>query len=154
MRMPDFWTGLAFAVIGIAIVAKAQGLHIPAGAASPKLFPTIIGSFMALFGGLIALRGLRDAGSVVLPAWTSSPRVIALILFLPVAIMFYGLVAPILGSTFVAIILVAIHCVLYGIHPASAVAIGLTAGVVTTFIFTHGLGVPLPQGVILGGLFQ
>ena len=153
MRLPDFWTGLAFAAIGIAIAAKAQGLHVPAGAASPRLFPTIIGILMTLFGGAIALRGFRNAGDVALPAWTSSPRKVALVIFLPFAIIFYGLASPYLGSIIVAIMLVSIHCVIYGVKPVSSLIIGAVAGVVTTMIFTQGLGIPLPEGVVLGGLF-
>ena len=153
MRLPDFWTGLAFVAIGIAIAAKAQGLHVPAGAASPRLFPTIIGILMTLFGGAIALRGFRNAGDVALPAWISSPRKVALVAFLPIAIIFYGLASPYLGSFVVAIILVSIHCIIYGVKPLPSLVIGAAAGVITTLIFTQGLGIPLPEGVIFGGRF-
>lgn len=153
MRLPDFWTGFVFAAIGIAIAVKAQSFHIPAGAASPRLFPTIIGSLMAIFGGLIALRGFRHAGDIAMPAWIASPRITALIVFLPVAIFLFGLAAPVLGASIVAIIIVSSHCLIYGIRPVSAVVIGLVSGVVITAVFVHGLGVPLPEGVILGGLF-
>lgn len=146
MRLPDFWTGLGFTVIGIAIALKAQGFHVPAGAASPKLLPTIIGSFMALFGGLIALRGWRSAGDVALPDWVSSPRRIALLIFIPMAVLSYGLLSPMLGSTVMAMLLLSLHGLLYGLRPLHAICLGIGVGLVVTYLFIHVLGIPLPAG--------
>jgi putative tricarboxylic transport membrane protein len=148
MRLPDFWTGLAFAILGVAIAVLAQGFHVPAGAASPRLLPTIIGSVMAVLGGLIALRGWRSAGDVALPEWISSPRQIALLAFIPVAIIAYGLLAPVVGSIILAIVIVTAHCLLYGVRPVTAVIVGVVAGVVVSVVFSHLLGIPLPGGFL------
>ncbi|MBU1312513.1 MAG: tripartite tricarboxylate transporter TctB family protein [Alphaproteobacteria bacterium] len=148
MRLPDFWTGLGFAAVGIAIAVYAQGFHVPAGAASPRLLPTIIGSFMALFGCLIALRGWREAGNVALPGWLSSPRQLALVVFLPVAVIAYGLLAPRLGSSLVTMMILTLHGILYGLRPLYAIVLGVCAGIAVTFLFIHVLGIPLPAGWI------
>lgn len=148
MRLPDFWTGLAFAILGVAIAVLAQGFHVPAGAASPRLLPTIIGSVMAVLGGLIALRGWRSAGDVALPEWISSPRQIALLAFIPVAIIAYGLLAPVVGSIVMAIVIVTAHCLLYGVRPLKAVIVGVVAGIIVSMVFSHLLGIPLPEGIV------
>ena len=148
MRLPDFWTGLAFAILGIGIAYLAQGFHVPAGAASPRLLPTIIGSVMAVLGGLIALRGRRKAGDVALPEWISSPRQIALVAFIPVAIIAYGLLAPVIGSIAIAIVIVTVHCLIYGVKPLTSVVVGVVAGFVVSIIFSHLLGIPLPEGLL------
>ncbi|WP_313200201.1 tripartite tricarboxylate transporter TctB family protein [Rhizobium sp.] len=150
MRLPDFWTGLAFAILGISIAYLAQGFHVPAGAASPRLLPTIIGSVMAALGGLIALRGWRSAGDVALPEWISSPRQIALIAFIPVAVIAYGLLAPMVGSIVMAIVIVTVHCLIHGVRPLTAVIVGVVAGIVASVLFSHLLGIPLPEGVVEG----
>lgn len=150
MRLPDFWTGLAFAIFGVAIAILAQGFHVPAGAASPRLLPTIIGSVMAALGGLIALRGWRSAGDVVLPEWISSPRQIALIAFIPAAVIAYGLLAPMVGSIVMAVAIVTVHCLIHGVRPLTAVIVGVVAGIVASVLFSHLLGIPLPEGVVKG----
>ena len=148
MRLPDFWTGLLFAILGVAVAYMAQSFHVSAGAASPKVFPTLIGSVMAVLGAAIALRGWRSAGDVSLPAWISSPRQIALVIFLPIAIIFFGLVAPLYGTIPVAFCVVTAHCLIYGLRIPFAVAIGAAGSFVVTLIFIKLLGVPLPEGVI------
>jgi len=148
MRLPDFWTGLAFAIFGVTIALLAQGFHVSAGAASPKLLPTIIGSIMAVLGGVIALRGWRNAGDVAMPAWVSSPQQMALIAFIPVAIIAYAVLAPVLGSMIVAVVIVTAHCLLYGVKPLTAAIVGVAAGLVVSLLFSHLLGIPLPQGIL------
>lgn len=148
MRLPDFWTGLVFTTLGVTIALLAQGFHVSAGAASPRLLPTIIGSLMAVLGGLIALRGWRNAGDVAMPSWISSPRQLVLITFIPAAIIAYGLLAPLLGSMVMAIVIVTVHCLLYGVRPLTAGIVGVAAGLLVSVVFSHLLGIPLPEGVL------
>lgn len=150
MRLPDFWTGLAFAALGLAIAVMARGFHVPAGAASPKLLPMIIGGTMAAMGAAVALRGLREAGSFSRPQWLGSPRRILLVLYPLAAIVVFITFAPELGTIALAVPMVVIHCLIYGLRPASAIATGLVAGVGISLIFTHLLGVALPEGIIEG----
>jgi len=150
MRVPDFWTGLAFCLLGAAIALKAQGFHVPAGAASPRLFPTIVGGAMALMGAAVALRGRRSIGDFRLPHWVRKPRQLALVLWLPLAIVLFLSFAPDWGTVALALPLVVIHCLIYGLPPLRAALVGLFAGVAVPMFFIHVLGVPLPQGAIEG----
>lgn len=150
MRLPDFWTGLAFAALGAAIALTARGFHVPAGAASPKLLPMLIGCTMAVMGGAIALRGLREAGNLTKPDWLGSPRRMLLIAYPLVAIIAFITFAPTLGAMALAVPLVAINCLIYGLRPLGAIATGLVAGIGISLIFTHLLGVTLPEGLIEG----
>jgi len=150
MRLPDFWTGLAFAALGISIAVMARGLPAPAGAASPRLFPTLIGGGMAVLGAAIAVRGLRTASDFTWPEWVGHPRRLALMAYLPAAIVVFALVAPIYGTIAVAVPIIVIHSIIYGLRPISALAIGVTAGVAIPMVFTNLLGIPLPYGVIEG----
>src|SRR5690606_34656179 len=99
---------LAFAILGLAIALVARGFHVPAGAASPRLLPMIIGGTMAAMGTAIMLRGLREAGSFTRPDWLGSPRRLALIAYLPIAIAAFVWLTPTLGTIAVAVPMVAI----------------------------------------------
>ena len=148
MRLPDFWTGLAFGAFGLAIALIARGFPVPAGAASPRLFPTIIGAAMALIGAAIALRGFRNAADFTIPEWLGNPRRIALMAYLPLAIIVFALAAPTYGTIAVAVPIMTVHCVIYGLNPLHAVVMGLVAGTAIPLAFSELLGIPLPYGVI------
>lgn len=148
MRLPDLWTGLAFCLLGIAIAWQARGFHVPAGAASPRLFPMIIGSVMALLGGAIAVRGLRGADGFQMPGWMRSPRRLALVLWLPASVILFALLAPRFGTIAVAVPLMVIHGLLYGLSPVKALLSGVVGATALALFFTQLLGVPLPHGLI------
>lgn len=148
MRLPDFWTGVLFMALGITVAYMAQSFHVSAGAASPRVFPTLIGTVMAVLGAAIALRGWRSAGALSVPAWFSNPRQVALVVFLPIAVLAYGLLAPIYGSTPVAFGVITVHCLIYGLRIPLAVAVGVAGSLIVTFIFIKLLGVPLPEGIV------
>lgn len=148
MRLPDLWTGLVFCLLGIAITLQARGFHVPAGAASPRLFPMIVGVTMALLGGAIALRGLRTAGTFQLPVWMRSPQRLALVAWLPGSIILFALLAPRFGTIAVAVPLMVIHGLLYGLSPVKALLTGVIGATALALFFTHLLGVPLPYGLI------
>lgn len=150
MRLPDFWTGLTFAVFGLSIAIIAHGFPVPAGAASPRLFPTIIGGGMIVLGGAIAIRGLRTATEFQAPAWCRAPRQMALMAYLPLAIVAFALAVPLFGTVAVAVPIVVIHCLIYGMKPLNAVVLGVVAGTAVPLIFGRLLGIPLPYGVIEG----
>ena len=150
MRLPDFWTGLLFAALGVAIAVYATTFRVPAGAASPRIFPIVIGSIMVLAGVLIAIRGLKDIGAFESHEWMKSPRRIALVCYIPVAVIAFILLAPSLGTIFMAIIIVTVHAFIYGLRLLPAIAVGLVAGVGIPLIFVNILSVPLPVGIIEG----
>lgn len=160
MRLPDIWTGLGFAVLGIFVVLQAQGFPEPAGAASPRLFPRIIGCGFVLFGLLIAGRSLaaRMQGAEVrlLPPiedWMRSPKRLARIVFVPLSIVLYGLLAPMLGSLPVSVVLVFVTALLWDERPIAAAVIAVAVCLIVTLFFTEVMRVPLPTGPFPGSLF-
>ncbi len=160
MRLPDIWTGLGFAILGIFVVLQAQGFPEPAGAASPRLFPRIVGSGFVLFGLLIAGRSLaaRMQGAKVrlLPEvedWMRSPKRLARILFIPLAIVLYGLLAPVLGSLPVSVVLVLVSALLWDERPIAAAVVSIAVCLVVTLFFIEVMRVPLPTGPFPGSLF-
>ncbi|NDV53588.1 MULTISPECIES: tripartite tricarboxylate transporter TctB family protein [unclassified Salipiger] len=160
MRLPDIWTGLGFAILGIFVVLQAQGFPEPAGAASPRLFPRIVGSGFVLFGLLIAGRSLaaRMQGAEVrlLPEvedWMRSPKRLARILFIPLAIVLYGLLAPVLGSLPVSVVLVLVSALLWDERPIAAAVVSIAVCLVVTLFFIEVMRVPLPTGPFPGSLF-
>lgn len=148
MRLPDFWTGLLFAGLGIAIAVYATTFRIPAGAASPQLFPIVIGTIMAAAGGLIAVRGIANLRDFERPDWVSSPRRVALFAYIPFAIVVFALLAESLGTILLSTAIVTVHTLIYGLRLIPAVTIGLLAGAGIPLIFTRLLGIPLPAGII------
>lgn len=148
MRLPDFWTGLLFAALGVAIAVYATTFRVPAGAASPRLFPIIIGSIMVFAGVLVAIRGFKDIGAFQTHEWMRSPRKIALVCYIPIAVIAFILLAPSLGTILTATIIVTVHAFIYGLRPFSAIAVGVIAGVGVPAIFVKFLSVPLPVGII------
>lgn len=160
MRLPDIWTGLGFAIFGIFVVLQAQGFPEPAGAASPRLFPRIVGSGFVLFGLLIAGRSLaaRMQGAEVrlLPEvedWMRSPKRLARILFIPLAIVLYGLLAPVLGSLPVSVVLVLVSALLWDERPIAAAVVSIAVCLAVTLFFIEVMRVPLPTGPFPGSLF-
>ena len=150
MRLPNFWTGAVFAALGVTIAVIANGLHAPAGAASPRLFPMIIGGLMALMGTAIALRGIAQGIRIAPPAWLGSKRQVSLIAYLPAAIAAFALLAPEHGTIAVAVPIVVIHCLIYGLPLLGALGMGAVAGGLIPLAFTRLLGIPLPHGIIEG----
>ncbi|NNM75004.1 tripartite tricarboxylate transporter TctB family protein [Enterovirga aerilata] len=61
----DVLAGLLFAGAGIGFVIMSRNYNFGAGTRmGPGMFPTLVGSLLALLGAVIALRGLRsDAGT-------------------------------------------------------------------------------------------
>ncbi|NDW00887.1 tripartite tricarboxylate transporter TctB family protein [Salipiger sp. PrR002] len=160
MRLPDIWTGLGFAVLGIFVVLQAQGFPEPAGAASPRLFPRIIGGAFVLFGLMIAGRSLAarlQGGDVRLVPqmedWMRSPKRLARIVFIPLAIVLYGLLAPLLGSLPVSVVLVFVSALLWDERPLAAALVAVGVCLAVTLFFIEVMRVPLPTGPFPGALF-
>lgn len=159
MRLPDIWTGLVIAVLGGFVAAHAQTFPVPAGAASPRLFPEILGGALLLGGLLVAGRALaagRGAGwAAMLPRvenWMRDPRRVTAILFIPVAIVAYSLVAPAIGSLPVAVAIMAIFALLSGGRPLASALIALIVSAAVIAFFVQIMGVPLPLGPLGGWL--
>lgn len=149
MRLHDIWTGLAVVALGLFVILQAQGFTEPAGAASPRLFPRIIGTAFVICGLAVAARGLSGHRASIPPCaedWMRHPRRVARVVFAPLAIVLYGLLAPHLGSLPVSLVLVGTCALLWEERPIAAALSAILVCVVVTLFFTRVMRVPLPPG--------
>jgi putative tricarboxylic transport membrane protein len=149
MRLPDLWTGLAIVALGLFAILQAQGFPEPAGAASPRLFPRIIGAAFVICGLAVAARGLTKGKAALIPpgeTWMRHPKQVARVAFVPLAIIAYGLLAPVAGSLAVSLVLVFITALLWNERPLGATLSALIVCIVATLFFTRVMRVPLPAG--------
>lgn len=160
MRLPDLWTGLGFALLGGFVALRATTFPEPAGAASPRLFPYIIGGAILLFGLLIAARSVvaRMNGAPVsfMPraeGWMRDPRRILRIAMVPLTIVLYGLLAPQWGTLLVATPLVFLNALLWQERPLAALISALLICLGVSLFFTQVMRVPLPTGPFFGSWF-
>ncbi|MEN9059796.1 tripartite tricarboxylate transporter TctB family protein [Ponticoccus litoralis] len=152
MRLPDFWTGLGFACLGSFVVQRATGFPEPAGAASPRLFPYIIGSGLLLLGIAIAARSLRARRAAghggffrpEAPDWMRNPLALARVLLIPLSIVLFGLLAPAFGTLLVATPLIFLNALAWQEKPLPALLSAVTICVIVTLFFTRIMRVPLP----------
>lgn len=157
MRLPDLWTGLGFALAGALIALRATSFPQTAGAASPRLFPYIIGGAMVLFGVTVAGRAVaaRVRGGEVsfLPPgedWMRDPRRLMRIAMVPLTILLYGLLAPVWGSGIVLIPLVFLGALSWQERPFPAAVSAVLACLAVIAFFARVMHVPLPLSPVLG----
>ena len=119
----------------------------------PDLFPRLIAVMMALGGLGLIVSGVRNraaAPSVVLADWVRSPRHIASLLGVILAVIFYIIASYTLGFALTGfIILTVLFLLLRGrAYLWSSLAIAAVATVAIQQFFGDLLRVPLPWGVL------
>lgn len=142
----DFWTGVLYAVIGLAAVLiggnYAMGTATKMG---PAYFPTVLGALLALIGLIAIMRSFLRAGA---PIEGIAYRAVMLIL---ASTILFGLLLRGAGVVIALIVLVMLSSyasIKFRWGPALALAVGLA--VFSVLVFVKGLGVPLS---ILGSWF-
>lgn len=149
MRLPDLWTGLAVTALGLFVILQAQGFPEPAGSASPRLFPRIIGAAFMICGLAVAGRDFARGKAALLPpgeAWMRHPRQVARVAFIPLAIVLYGVLAPLAGSLWISLVIVFVSALLWNERPLSATLSAAIVCIAVTLFFTRVMRVPLPRG--------
>ncbi len=155
MRIHDTLLGLFFMALG-AIVFGYTGTfpEFPGQKYGPSLFPRVIAAGIFVCGLIIATRGWRSGRP-----WLEVDKALRsgwlLFLAMPVAIVFYLLVAERLGFLPTAALIVGALAMAFGVRAFPAVALALaTAGLVQWFFGTL-MRVPLPRGwfmqILVGG---
>lgn len=153
----DIAIGAVVAAIGIGVIIYASGLaRLNTGAIGAGLFPTVIGIFMVLFGGILLIQGLR--GSVQDPAGgqTEAARAAGenpwrLILngaAVVGVVVAYLLLADAVGFIPLMIILLALLQIVLGARVLSAVIVAVVATAVLYVVFEQMLLVQLPNGIL------
>ncbi|MDD9744518.1 MULTISPECIES: tripartite tricarboxylate transporter TctB family protein [Marinovum] len=160
MRLPDIWTGFGFACLGGFVALRATTFPEPAGAASPRLFPYMIGSAFVLLGLAVVARSLRarrhDDGRLFRPVaedWMRSPRRMVRVLLIPLTIVAFGLLSPAFGTLLVATPLIFLNALAWQEKPVPALVSAVVICVVVTVFFTRVMRVPLPTGPFFGPWF-
>jgi hypothetical protein len=144
----DFWAGLIYFTIGIAVVLMAR--NYPMGTAikmGPAYFPSVLGGLLALIGLISLLQSFVRAGDKVAGlAWKE-----LFLVLLPIVV--FGIVARgagLIAGLFVLIMVSASASAMFRWKSSLLLAIGMIA--FCALIFVKALGVPLPLvGPWLGG---
>ena len=137
----DFWTGLAFSGVGLAVSLYAS-THYSIGSAirmGPGYFPMAVGALVALLGLALAVGSLRVDGPP-LPRLALRP----VVLILAASIGFGYLLKP-LGLVVSTILLVLVSAAGgYEFRWRESVLLALGLAVFSIGVFVYGLGLPFP----------
>jgi putative tricarboxylic transport membrane protein len=150
----ELLVSIGLAALGIYVVAGTQDIATLSGYSQigPRVFPNIIGAGLIIFGGMLCWQALNGGWRNV-PAdeaendadWVAFALLSAAVILHMATIGWAGFV---LASTFLfALIARAFD----SRRPFRNIVIGLALSTAAFFVFTHGLGLNLPSG-ILGGL--
>jgi putative tricarboxylic transport membrane protein len=98
---------------------------------------------------MLVARGVRQGSPIVtLGAWLRSPTLAANFLAICAALVFYIVAADALGFVLTGIACLAALFLKFGVKPARAAVIAVTATLVIHTLFYKLLRVPLPWGVL------
>ena len=148
MRLHDTLLGALLLALAAALFAYTFTFpDMPGQRYGPALFPRLIALGIIACGLVIAVRGRRSAGSWLafseplqrLQGWLS-------FLAMPLAIVFYLLLAEWLGFLPTAAILVGGLCAWLGVRLWAALLTGVLAALVVQWFFGSLMRVPLPRG--------
>lgn len=136
----DFWSGLLFLGIGVAVVVLARNYQLgTALKMGPGYFPTVLGGLLALVGLVAIARAFIRPGTAIEPYhWKPLLIVLGATLLFGVLIRNAGLVA----AVFVLVLMGASASVYFRWRAAFALAVGLV--VFSVVIFVKALGLPMP----------
>ncbi len=148
MRLHDTLLGALLVVLAAVFFGYTFTFpDMPGQKYGPALFPRLIAAGIAACGLVIAVRGARSGA----PWVAFSPELRQLRgwlgwLAMPLAIVFYLLVAERLGFLPTATIVVAALCAWMGARPWVALATGVLAALAVQWFFGTLMRVPLPRG--------
>jgi hypothetical protein len=135
----DFWCGLLFAAIGVAVMVLAQDYRFGSAARmGPGFFPTLLGGLLALLGLALTLPALFKDGER-LPRLQLRPFVMVLL----------GIAAFGVGLEYLGFAVAVVALVLVGgladpdLRPLESVGLALFLMVFSIGIFVGLLGMPL-----------
>lgn len=154
MKVNDAISGLACVLLaGVVYWLTWDFPGMPGQPYGPALFPRLIAVLMALAGLGLILSGLRkraDAPAVLFPEWVRSPRHVASLLGVILAVVFYILASKPLGFVLSAFtVLTVLFLLLRGrAHVWSSLAIAAVSTIAIQQFFGDLLRVPLPWGVL------
>jgi putative tricarboxylic transport membrane protein len=148
MKLHDTWLGALLVLLAAIFFGYTFTFpEMPGQKYGPALFPRLIALGIAACGVVIALRGWRTGG----PRLEFSPALRSLkgwlgLLAMPLAIVFYLLVADRLGFLPTAALVVTALCAWMGARWWAALLTGVLTAVAVQWFFGTLMRVPLPRG--------
>jgi putative tricarboxylic transport membrane protein len=150
MRIADSILGALIALLGAVVLWHVQGFpNIPGQKFGAWLFPGTISAGLLICGLLLAARGLRRGGPLlVLETWTREPLTLLRFLSVPAGLLFYVLTSNVLGFHVAATLAMLGWLLLFGLAWLPSVALAVAFPVLMHLAFYKILRVPLPWGVL------
>jgi putative tricarboxylic transport membrane protein len=153
MRIGNAILGALIALLGAVVFWHVQGFpNIPGQKFGASLFPSVISAGMVICGGLLAMRGIREAARggrlLVIDDWARDPVVVLRFVSVPAGILFYVLTSNFLGFHIAASLAMLGWLLLFGLKPLPAVAMAVVFPALMHLAFYKLLRVPLPWGLL------
>jgi putative tricarboxylic transport membrane protein len=151
MKISDTVVGAGFVTAGALIIAGT--INYPAldgGHPGPSLFPRILGGLMALFGGLVGLKGLRTGDTTQEVEWLLLHKSTGFInaIFVLVGVVAYILLVEKLGFLLMGALLLFAVMWRLKVRPLKALIVAVVFTVIVHFLFAKIMRVPLPLGLV------
>jgi putative tricarboxylic transport membrane protein len=142
----DSALGVIFALGGAAILQQALTMHtLPGMNVGPGLFPSIVGSGMAIMGVALTIQGwiVRDT-----PEDDAPPLVTWFAVGIVAALVATILLMPHLGFLITSTLFAVAVVLMSGGRWRSAIIFSPIATGIVYFVFMSGFRVPLPRGIL------
>ena len=155
MKFDDTILGVVLLLFALLVVGYARTFPSLAGmTVGPDLFPTVIGSAIAICSAGLIVSGLlrrRVTGRtpwVVLAPWVRSPEFVGNALTILAALLFYIYLSKPLGFHITAFLIAGAIMLKLGVRPLSALGLAIAVPLLVHYVFSTLLRVPLPWGVL------
>lgn len=139
-KSKDFYAGLMFAAIGVAVIVIARNYGMRLGAyIGAGYFPTFVGGLLALVGFAMMVISVRKEGSPIEGGWHFRPLVIVLCSVIAFALLIKSAGLAIAG------VMVSLLSSLAGwdFRLARTLVLSVALTALSVAVFVYGLGLPM-----------
>ena len=152
MRFNDAVLGVVLVLFGTFVIHEARAFPgLPGQSYGPAFFPTIIGTVLAVSGGILILRGIahrKEIAFVRLGGWATSSRHVTNVLLVLTSLVAYIFLAEPVGFLPISFAILAIMLFRFGCRLWVSVGLAVGATLLIHTVFYKFLLVPLPWGLL------
>jgi putative tricarboxylic transport membrane protein len=152
MRLNDAVTGVLLLALAIAILFNVSVFPvIPGQSVGPSLFPSVLGSLLAVCALLLIREGLTTTKSqpwFVLGDWVRSVHHLKNFLLTLACLVFYILASDTLGFIVCSTLILAVLFLAFSVRLKLVLPLAILVTLVIHAAFYKGLRVPLPWGIL------
>jgi len=151
MKISDTVVGAGFVAAGALIIAGTLNYpSLDGGHPGPSLFPRLLGGLMAIFGGLVGLKGLRTGDTTEEVEWLLLHKSTGFInaVFVLVGVTAYILLVEKLGFLLTGALLLFVIMWRLNVTPLKALIVAIVFNTIVHFLFYKIMRVPLPMGIL------